>query len=993
MSGSLSKPGILLTSDIRLPTSVTMLLIRTVISFLAILFLLSTAIAQNTIGIPPIINYSRQAYNAGNQNWCIAQDSSGLMYFANNKGLLVFDGTSWRTYPLPGGTIVRSLAIGDSNKIYVGGQGEFGYFIPAKNGELRYTSLKEQVPPKENDFADVWNICNWQNRVFFRSNKRIFEVEGKVITVHKSIDWAFMGITPAGLIAWDYTKGLVAYSRGEWLPVIKTGALPPDVRLTAALPIGEDSTLLCTLDRGLYILKKDTVTWFNAPGIKSIMGKHIYNACLLAPDRIALVTNILGCIIINKRGEFVQRFSKKEGIQSNNILSIKIDQDKNLWLGLDNGIDLVAYNNAIRNIYPDGEDRNAGYTSMIHKGQLYFGLSTGLYKVNLQPDHRDFSYTNASIDFVPKTEGQVWGMSVVNDQLLVAHNRGVYQVENGTIKIIDDKTGFWNFLPLHEVNPSPVIVAGTYNGINFYNYSNGVITNPAIHAQFESARYIVINKDTIWIAHPYKGLYKVAFNANSVPYAINYQDNKGILSANHNHLYKIMGKLVLTTDNGIFEYDNTHKDFIRSAYLEKIFGTTPVSYLKEDQFGNLWFCRDKRVGIVDRSDKEPRLIYIAEIDDKIMAGGFENINVIDSNNIFIAAEKGFLHINYTEYKRNKLPLQVRIRMVKTPAEQDAIIFGGYTAGTEKADLPIIKYRYNSLHFESASNIYGQEHNTEYSYYLEGFDKDWSAWTRKTERDYTNLPEGDYAFKVKCRNTIDNESGIAVWPFHISPPWYRSWWAYLLYATLLFTVLYLFYKRQQQKYKRLQQLKLQEQQRKYDEEQKQLQLQHELEMGRSEKEIMRLNNEKLEAAIEHKNAELASSAMNLVRKMEILSRLKENLVQYKNNADTDKGAKEFQKIIRMLDKELDHDGEWEQFANHFDAVHTNYLRRLKEVCPEITASELKLAAYLRLSLSSKEIAQLMNISIRGVETSRYRLRKKLGISNDVNLFDYLISITS
>ncbi|MDF2187339.1 triple tyrosine motif-containing protein [Paraflavitalea sp. CAU 1676] len=964
---------------------------RKVISLILIYCYCQQATAQNTIGIPTIINYTRQAYNAGNQNWSIGQDKNGLLYFANNKGLLVFDGTTWRTYPLPGGTIVRSLAIGDNNRIYVGGQGEFGYFSPAKNGELTFTSLKKLVPPNDNDFADVWNICIWDQRVFFRSNKRIFELEGNSITVHKSIDWAFMARTPSGLVAFDFTQKLVAYNRGEWQPVIKVGALPKDVRLTTVLALGKDSILLCTLNHGLYLLKNDTVSFFDAPGIRNIIGKNIHNACQLSPDRIALVTNIVGCIIINRKGEFVQRFSKKEGLQSNNILSVKMDRDKNLWLGLDNGIDLVAYSNSIKNIFPDGEDRNAGYTSMIFKGQLYCGLSTGLYKVTLNPGEKDYSYSNNAFEFVPRSEGQVWGLSEVNDQLLVAHNRGAYQIENGNIKVIDDKTGFWIFKPLYNTIPSTVIIAGTYNGVNLYNYSNGTFQNPITNAVFESARYMAINHDTIWIAHPYKGLYKVAFNAQGKPFSINYQDKAGILSANHNHLYQFMDRMVLTSDHGIFEYDPHQKDFVRSAQLEKLFGSVP-SYIKEDRFGNLWFCNDKRVSIVDRSGPQSEIIHISEIDDKVMRSGFEHINVVDSNNVFIAAEKGFFHLNYAQYKKNKHLLQARIRLVRTGIGSDSLIFGGYTIDSSSKEEPIVSYANNSLHFESASNVFGQEENTEYSYWLEGFDRDWSPWNKKTEKDYTNLPEGNYTFKVKCRSAAGSESAVAAWSFRILPPWYRTWWAFILYALLFFGVLYLFYKRQQEKYQKLQQLKLQEQQRKYDEEQKQLQIQHELEMGKSEKEIMRLQNEKLEAELEHKNAELASSAMSLVRKMEILTKLKEDLVVYKNGAGADKGSKDFQKIMRVLDKELDHDGEWEQFANHFDTVHTNYLRKLKEVCPEITASELKLAAYLRLSLSTKEIAQLMNISIRGVETSRYRLRKKLGIANEVNLYDYLINVT-
>ncbi|WP_276480298.1 ligand-binding sensor domain-containing protein [Paraflavitalea pollutisoli] len=960
---------------------------RQVTSLIIFCFSCIALFAQNTIGIPSIVNYTRQAYNAGSQNWQIAQDKNGLLYFANNKGLLVFDGTNWRTYPLPGGTIVRSLAIGDNNRVYVGGQGDFGYFSPGLDGELHFTSLKPLVPANDNDFADVWNVCSWQQRIFFRSNKKIFELEGHSITVHKSIDWAFMAVTPEGLIAYDFTKKLVAYNRGEWQPVINTGALPKDVRLTTALPIGQDSVLLCTLNHGLFLLKQGAISFFDAPGIRDIIGKNIYSATLLSPDRIALVTNIVGCVVINRRGEFIQRFSKKEGIQSNNILSIKLDRDQNLWLGLDNGIDLVAYNNAIKNIYPDGEDRNAGYTSALFNGQLYCGLSTGLYRVPVNTADKDLSYANKAFAFVPKTEGQVWGLSEVNGRLLVAHNRGAYEVIQDAIKIVDDRTGFWLFKPLYTTQPSPVVFAGTYNGINFYNYTNGSFFNPVVNAVFESARYVAIHHDTIWIAHPYKGLYKVAFNVAGKPVSMPYQDHGGILSPNHNHLYKIFDKLVITSDNGIFEYDEQKKDFVRSVAWEKLFGMIP-SYIHEDRFGNLWFSRDKHIGIIDRSGKEPAVLYISELDDKVMGSGFEHINVIDSSNVIVAAEKGFIHLNYAQYRKNKHPLLARIRMV---SNADSAIYGGYKSDTDGA-TPAIRYRQNSLHFEVASNLYGQEQHTEYSYYLEGFDDDYQPWTKKADKDYTNLPEGSYTFHVKFRSAAGSESQVASWSFRILPPWYRSWWAFLLYAVILFGLLYVFYKRQQEKYKKLQQLKLQEQQRKYDEEQKRLQIQHELEIGKSEKQIIELKNEKLESELSHKNAELASSAMSLVRKMEILSKLREDLVIYKNTAGADKGSKDFQRIMRVIDKELDHDGEWEQFANHFDTVHTNYLRKLKDACPEITASELKLAAYLRLSLSTKEIAQLMNISIRGVETSRYRLRKKLGISNEVNLFDHLINIT-
>lgn len=958
---------------------------------LVFLFLCNALHAQNTIGIPNIVNYSKQQYNAGSQSWGIVQDKNGILYFANNDGLLSFDGVFWRTYKLPNKTIARSVAVSEDQKIYTGGQGEIGYFSPGTNGELVYTSLNKLIPEKDNDFADVWNICFYKGRVFFRANKKILEYTGTKVLVHNSVNWGYLGAVNGELLANEIAKGLVRYVNGEWQQVIRNGKLPADnFLLRTVLPLAKDSTLLVSLMHGLYVLHGDTVTPFSTPDIKEIAAKNISSACIISSDRIALATNLGGCIIINKKGKFIQRFTKNEGIQNNNVLSVMMDKHRNLWLGLDNGIDLVTYSNAIRNIFPDLQNRNAGYTSAVFENELYLGVSTGVYRIKLDPSFSDISYTIGAFDFVLNSEGQVWNLSAVNKQLMMGHNKGAYIIKGNKAVPLDTRTGFWGFQPLYNTGTSQIIVGGTYNGISFINDANGSLSQPVVNSQVEAARFVAIGKDVIWIAHPYKGLYKINFTENGIGTAARYNDRKKFLSGNHNKVYKLKDKIVLTTDNGIFEYSEQEKDFVRSEWLQQLVGTTPISYIKEDAAGNIWFCRDKKVYIVDRTNKQARTISFPELDGRIMAGGFENIRVIDSSNVLIAAEKGFFHLNYALYKKNQLPIQARIRKVQLSGMENGLIYGGYQPATA---VPSIKYKNNALHFECASTLFGQELNTEYSYFLDGFDKDWSAWSKKTERDYTNLPAGNYTFKVKSRNNPDNQSQVTGFAFKILPPWYQTWWAYTIYVLLFFSLLYMFYKRQQRKYKRLQKLKLQEQQRKYDEEQKQLQLQHQIEIEKSEKQIIELRNEKLQSEVEHKNTELASSAMNLVQKKELLSKLREDLLQYKGHTDAGKAGKEFQKILKLIDKELDHNEEWEQFAVHFDSVHTNYLKKLKEQYPTLTTSDLKLAAYLRLNLSSKEIAQLMNISIRGVETSRYRLRKKLELPNEVNLFDHLIKITS
>lgn len=963
--------------------------LRTVsLLFFVLLFVLAGQ-SQNTIGIPTIVNYTNQTYNAGSQNWDIAQDKNGILYFANNQGLLTFDGAFWRKYSLPNKTIVRSVVIDSDGRIYVGGQSEFGYFFPDKKGELVYTSLLPLVEEKGKDFTDVWNICIYQNRIFFRAYRKILEYDRKKIKVHDGVHWSFLGSSSANeMLAFEFNRKLVAFKNGQWVAAGKNFQFPTGVNIRSAISIGQDSTLLTTLTDGLYILHHDSIIPFVTKDIAAITGQNVYGATLLDDDRIALITNLSGCIVINKKGEFIQRLSKREGIQNNNVLSVFLDKDKNLWLGLSNGIDLVVYSNAIQQIFPEAEDRNAGYASIIHHNKLYLGLASGAYQVPLAND-KDLSYTHGTFELVKGSKGQVWNFSVVNEKLLIGHNSGAFIVNDDGTSALDAKTGFWDFQPV-KISGSPhAMLAGTYNGINFYNADGNLFSNPKIHAHFESARFVVQHQNTIWIAHPYKGLYMVRYE-NSAPVVSLYQDKQKFLSNNHNKLFKVWNKMMLTSDNGIFEFDDKKGDFVRSVQFEKLLNGRIVSYLKEDPYGNVWFTSDKKIGVLDKGANSYRIVFIPELNNKIQADGFENISIIDSNNVIITGERGFYHLNYAQYKKTRYPLRVMISNVRAISPTDSLFYGGYAP---HSSMPSISYAFNSLHFETSTTLYGQESTIEYSYYLEGFDNGWSEWTKKTEKDYTNIPPGNYQLLVKCRNNFDNESHITSFSFTVLPPWYRTWWVYFMYGVLVATVLYFFYKKQQQKYIRRQQVKLQEQQRKYDEEQKRLQMLHQLTLSENEKKITQLQKEKLQAEVEHKNAELASSAMNLVHKAEILSKLKDDLLRFKETAQMANGTKEFQKIIKVIDGELDHAQEWEQFAVHFDNVHSNYLKKLKANFPELTTSELKLAAYLRLNLSTKEIAQLLNISVRGVETSRYRLRKKLGLTNeDANLYGFLMEVT-
>ena len=489
--------------------------------------------------------------------------------------------------------------------------------------------------------------------------------------------------------------------------------------------------------------------------------------------------------------------------------------------------------------------------------------------------------------------------------------------------------------------------------------------------------------------HPVNGLYKVTFNNGKAAYTI-YKDQGSILSKNRNYLAKVKNRLVIANNKGIFEYDVQKNIFEPSDFFKQLFGQTKVQYLKEDTRGNLWFTQSKKLGVIDFSQPSPKTVYLPELDNKLMGGNHEFIYPFDEDNVFIAGEEGFYLVDYEKYKNIHDNVSVLIRNVKSVGKSDSVYFDGYfTDKSEDSDhinktAAAVNYKFNSLHFEYSSPVYNQQFTVEYSYLLEGFDKTWSDWSKKNEKDYTNLSPGSYKFQVKARTHAGNTSAVSSYEFIILTPWYRTVWAYSLYVLLVSVVIYFIYKWQKKKFAL--------QQQRHEEEQRKIQYLHQLEIERTESEIIRLKNEKLENEIQHKNFELASTAMNMVHKGEILTKIKGELIRLKKTAGSQQTEEGYKNIIRMLDENKSK-RDWDTLAVHFDKVHSDFLNALKEQYPDLTAGDAKLCAYVRLNLTCKEISQLTNITVKSVELSRYRLRKKLRLSSEINLSNFLSSIHS
>lgn len=946
--------------------------------------------SQNTIGLPDVINYPKQAYGGGLQNWDCAQDRNGIIYFANNEGLLSYDGRYWKIYPLPNRTIVRSVELGNDNKIYVGGQDEIGYFSPGDNGRLSYHSLVNLIPAKEHSFGDVWDIVALNKEIFFRSPNKIFRFTNETVASFVApVEWSYMGLHNGKLYAHDYSKGLMVLKNDSFSPIGENNIAFNDP-VTAILSKTKDTAIVTTLKKGLYLLTESGLAKFPTPNDAIFQTERIYAATVINDNRIALATSSNGVYISDYKGNIIQRFSKAEGLQNKNVLSIFVDAQTNLWLGLDNGIDLVTYNSAIKQINPSQQD-GSGYTAIIYNNLLYAGTSAGLYSVPLQPTE-DMSFSMGAFSMVANTAGQTWKLAEVNNKLLLGHHEGAFVVNGNTATQFASNLGFWNFVPLSNTFPSQWMVCGNYKGLTLFEYVNNNFVRQMDIPDFkESSRFVAIDKqDNIWVSQPYHGIYRIFKGANGSYSHKSYTVENGLPSTLNNHIYKVKNEVLAATENGVYTYNSSTDKFEPSAFYKKLLGSQSIRYLKEDTEGNIWFIHDKSLGVIDLSGKEPATIYIPELSTKLLSG-FEFIYPVDANNIFLGAEKGFFHINYSKYKKNVPELNAQVRLVRVINKTDSLLFGGYFNDVNEPQqqngtaIPSINHDWKTIRFEFTASLFGYQSNLEYSFRLKGFDDSWSEYTKKTEKEYTNLPAGKYVFEVKARNNFGKESAVATYTINILPPWYATIWAKIFYLLVFVSGLYFLYRWLKKKF-RLQRAK-------YEEEQKRLLYIHELEINKNESEMVALRNEKLEAEINYKNSELASSAMHLVKKGELLTKVKAELTQVMKGMDNAHAVAELKKMIRTLSDDDNMDKEWENFTKHFDKVHSDFVVGLKEKHPTITGNEVKLCAYLRMNLSTKEIAQLMNISVRGVEISRYRLRKKLQLPSDINLFDYLINIQS
>lgn len=716
-----------------------------------------------------IQNFTVEDFQNSRQNWAFQQTNDDKLLVGNSNAVNMFDGVDWSYTHLPKGQVIFSMDRSPEGKIYAGGDGEFGYIREDSLNRLDFESLLNKVPPEHRVFTGVRQTHYLNGQVFFRSLEALFVYDEEtdtinVLTHENSIFNSYM-INDRIYVDLDEV-GLVNVVDNAFVPIPNTERYASD-RIYGLLPY-DDELLIYSRNNGFKIFDGNTFSDFGEE-VNVYLAEHPgYRMQWLDNERIAIGTLSGGLLILNKNGDILQKITTEQGLNNDYVYGLYLDHQKLLWVALDDGISV--FDTAPEMDVYDERMGLSGYVFEIFEDEDHIivisnqgayskqkGLNETFIKVTGSPDH---FYDAARIN------GDIFGASSL----------GLFRVFSSSVNKVNDK----QYLSLVSDGNSSFFGIGR-TSIDNYNVTSTELNKDMLYAgqklfsgigaYFDEKLYVPFESGDIAIFTDFLSSSQPEILANEQDFITEYL---GLLG----------NKLFLGThQNGLYEYSISSNSFQKSRSFEH-------EYLENNQVAhftqcndNIWFRANRKVL---KFDSQEELIQISLYNNIAYEEGLFTINCGINKTWFGGESKIFV----VEDGVGKIFEEYHTNITGVYAKNDSLIYGGFN---DLRDEIILKYSDNELRFTYAAASYINPDRNQYQVKLEGFDQNWSNWTSETQKDYTNIPEGKYSFLVRSKNVYDVEGSTASISFSILPPWYRTWWAYLLYTVTIAGILYTAYK--------------------------------------------------------------------------------------------------------------------------------------------------------------------------------------------------------
>jgi signal transduction histidine kinase len=740
------------------------------------------------LGLPDIRVYRPRDYGADIQNWAILQDERGVMYFGNNLGVLEYDGANWRLITLSNLSVARSLAKDANGRIYVGGVDECGYLEPDSEGELRYRSLRSHLPPEALPFPDVWQTHVTPEGVYFLTFQQIFRWSPENGEMRRwEATTAFHGSfwVNGSFYVRQWEVGLLKME-GDALKPIPGGEQFADERVYVALPFAEEKVegrkprmLIVGRTRGMFLFDGVTFEPFRSDADDFIRTHLTYSpGAILRNGNIVLNTITGGAAVLDRQGRLVQIINKQTGLPSDTVYYVFEDRTGALWLTLDNGIARVEIGSGFSRFDARNGLVSGGYRFRRHHGTLYASTTVAVFY--LDPSTSLFTP-------VPGIISQCFGLMEFDDQLLAATTDGVYALRNGQAAFVRPSRNkdYEAFDFRRSRRNSRRVYVALADGLgSLYRDGDRWIDEGRVPNISDEVRTVVeLDDGRLWLGTTAGGVMRVAFPVKAdgqpdltSPVIERYGTADG-LPAGGGFATSVAGKLSFIAQRGIFAFEEATRRFVPDSQFAVVsqLGSLDANSLLEDDKGRVWVCLGRDIAVGDR---QPDGSYrwttapFARFSDEIVQTVYPDQN----NVVWFGTAAGAIRYETSAASLEQVSYPALIRRVT--ASGGTPFFEGTGQLPERPSFP---YGGHALRFEFAAPVYGAEERTQFRTLLEGFDPQWTGWSSDHSKEFTNLEPGSYRFRVQARNVDQRESTDAVFDFSILPPWYRTWWAYLLYV--------------------------------------------------------------------------------------------------------------------------------------------------------------------------------------------------------------------
>ncbi|MDR2968437.1 MAG: transcriptional regulator [Tannerellaceae bacterium] len=935
-----------------------------------------------------IINHKKDRFGHGAQTWQIRPYGDDHIFCANKNGILQYNGADWKFYPVQNGLDVRSVYVSErQGRVYAGGENEFGYLEADKSGELTYTSLSSEFNERYRFYGGYWGVFELDNMFYYVSDRHIVKQIGDTFTAVRSDFKIDCSAVINGILYVGTFNGIWMLVGNTWIPAQGSDSVG-NKSIRAIVPY-KDGFLAATAFDGLFYGTTEGVAPF-VTGAEEFMRRNEVFSLAVSDTYIAVGTIHKGLLLIGDTDTETKSFSyynEQNGLQNNTVLTVSFDRSGDLWLGLDNGIDYISLHNSLTNLYNSPYSKGAGYAAIIHSDRLYLGTNRGLYHTS-HPVLMGEDAINPGL--IAELSGQVWGLEKVGDDILCLHDKGLFLIRGTSVEAIPPFRGALICSPL-ENEPERCWI-GSYDGLFMIGKKNGKWTVISrVEGVSSWMKSVFFESDyTVWIRDIHNGMTRVEIDPATFRTKENTQtfdETNGFESISELYAHYVFGEIRFSTLSGIYRYDPKTAQIVSDEVLNT-FLLPGKNYTRIATIDSTLFALSPdMIQVVRFSSGTPvqclRFPFTASHIGFIKE--YEALLPIREDIAIIPNEQGFALLNTAlPVKQERNALFIQNAYISYP--KDSMIYtdniGNRIAAAE------IPYARNSLRFEYNIRSFGQTGEAKYRYRLLP-DELWSEPSAATVKEYGNLREGDYVFEVEVIQLPNGDSAARKYAFTILPPWYRSVSAQIVYSLLLLASFYFLYRLDDRRIARKRKSALAQK----DREMFLREEEYEKERLRKEQQIITLQNEKLEQELTFKSQEMANLMIHFSRKNEILLSIKQELSRITGEMKGEQFVKAKRMLLSLngsIDSNIESDDALKRFEEQFNLVHNNFMKKVRERHPDLTGGEIKMCAYVKMGLSSKEIAPLLNISVRGVETLRYRLRKKMELEREDSLTEYLNS---